>query len=251
MSSYSPGSKVAADFNTADPLTLEPISIAGATVVVYRDDSATPITAGVTLDVDKNGITGWHTVDIDTGADEDDYLDDHTYRAVVAAGTVSGISVAGAVLKRFTLLAAPVELDEEQIEDIADAVIAGAAPNDLNIEAVPASRTFLLTPTTDGFVSEDTKKIIAGTPGQTYAVDFRNVAAANQKIYSIDSVELVDGDEDGVTLTEADDCGREGTQAKLSIAGVTAGDYQVRVVVTFTGPAGPPGRGDILFTVVS
>lgn len=138
---------------------------------------------------------------------------------------------------------------DEEISDaelIASQVTSGNPPADIATEPVNSNRVFVLVPGTNGLRSESTKTITAGTPPNTYAVDFRNDAASNQKIYSVDDVEIVDGDADGLEFGTIYRDG--GTQARFRITGVTAGNYTVRVSGTYVGGAGY--RGDILITVV-
>ena len=80
-------------------------------------------------------------------------------------------------------------------------------------------------------------------------MDFRNDAAANQKIYSVDSIEIIEGTAGGLTFGDEEDWGKEGTQAKFSITPVEAGTYTVRVTATYSQPSGPKPAGDITVIV--
>ena len=81
-----------------------PITLAGSPVVkVYKANSTTTeTTAGVTLSVDFDGVTGMHHVRIDTSADAF-YQVGNDYSAVLVSGTVDGVSVAGTVLATFSI----------------------------------------------------------------------------------------------------------------------------------------------------
>lgn len=123
----------------------------------------------------------------------------------------------------------------------------GGTPPDIATEPVPTSRIFVLVRKSTGLVSEERKTIVKGSPPNTYAIDFRNDAAANQKIYSVDSVAIQSGTAGGVTFGTPERDG--GTQARVRITGVTAGDYTVRATITYVG--GATERGDILIKVVN
>lgn len=133
-------------------------------------------------------------------------------------------------------------------EDISNIESGGSSgtPSDIATEPVNTNRVFVLVPGTSGLRSESTKTITAGSPPNTYAVDFRNDAASNQKIYTVDSVAIVTGTSGGVTFGTAERDG--GTQARVRITGVTAGNYVVRVSITYVG--GASSRGDITIKVV-
>lgn len=132
----------------------------------------------------------------------------------------------------------------------ADAIAASSTPSDLATEGINSNLVFTLVPGPNGPRSQDTKTIIKGSPGAAFAVDFKNVAAVNQKVYTVDSVEIVSGTSGGITFNASDAWERDGgTQARFLMTGVTAGNYVVRVKVTYTN-GGRPGRGDILVKVV-
>lgn len=97
-------STVRASFNTCDPTTGAPITLAGSPVVsVYKDGGTTQSTAGVSLTVDFDAVTGFHLVTVDTSADAAFYSVGSDYQAVLTAGTIGGTSGAGAVLFSFSI----------------------------------------------------------------------------------------------------------------------------------------------------
>lgn len=90
-------------FTTRAFATGIPTTLAGTPVVsAYENADLTQITAGITLGVDHDGVTGLHMLTIvataangyDTGKD---------YNLVITTGTVGGVSVVGEVVGRFTL----------------------------------------------------------------------------------------------------------------------------------------------------
>lgn len=81
-----------------------PTTLAGSPAVsVYKADSLSQSTAGITLDVDFDGLTGLNHVRVDTTADGTFYANGNDFACVVTAGTVSGISVVGVAVEDFSL----------------------------------------------------------------------------------------------------------------------------------------------------
>lgn len=91
------GAKLYCKFTTRDAGV--PTTLSGSPAIsVYKDDSTTESTAGVTLTVDFDGRTGLNHVTIDTSADTTFYANGHHYELVITAGTVAGNSVVGEVV---------------------------------------------------------------------------------------------------------------------------------------------------------
>jgi len=79
-----------------------PITLAGTPALsVYKDDNDTQTTTGVTLSVDDDGVTGMHTVKIDTS--DAFYAVGSDYSVVITTGTVDSVSVVGTVLATFSI----------------------------------------------------------------------------------------------------------------------------------------------------
>jgi len=80
-----------------------PITLAGTpSLEVYIDDNIVQDTAGLTLDVDVDGVTGLHRVTVDTSADVF-YVTASDFGVVLAAGTVDGVSVVGSNVGSFSI----------------------------------------------------------------------------------------------------------------------------------------------------
>ena len=81
-----------------------PITLGGTPAVkIYRANATdSEATAGVTLDVDFDGVTGLHHVRIDTSTDAF-YSAANDYSVVITAGTVDSVSVVGTVLATFSI----------------------------------------------------------------------------------------------------------------------------------------------------
>lgn len=92
-------------FTTFRPSTGAAFTLAGSPVIsVYKDNDATQSTSGITLTPDFDGIAGFNHFTIDTASDGIFYSSGSNYDVVVTAGTVDGVSIAGAVIASFTIL---------------------------------------------------------------------------------------------------------------------------------------------------
>jgi hypothetical protein len=91
-----------------------PTTLAGSpSVAAYPDNSATEITAGITLTVDFDSRTGLNNVHV-VATEANGYAPGIKYILVITAGTVSGSSVVGYVVGEFTV--------QNKISGIADGV---------------------------------------------------------------------------------------------------------------------------------
>jgi len=80
-----------------------PIALAGSPAVsVYKANGTTQSTAGITLSVDFDSITGLNNVLIDLSADAF-YAVANDYQVVITTGTVNSVSVVGTVLAHFSI----------------------------------------------------------------------------------------------------------------------------------------------------
>lgn len=100
---FNTGTVVYCKFTTFRVSTGRPYSLAGGAVTVYKNGSATPSSAGVTLTADFNGQTGLNHVAIDTSSDPTFYAAGAIFEVVVSAGTVDGVTAVGIVVDHFTL----------------------------------------------------------------------------------------------------------------------------------------------------
>lgn len=79
------------------------ITLAGTpSLEVYKDADTTQTTAGLTLGVDHDGITGFHLVTVDTSADAF-YVTGADYTVKLAAGTVDGVDVTHETIGTFSI----------------------------------------------------------------------------------------------------------------------------------------------------
>ena len=89
-------------FTTRSFATGAPTTLAGTPVVsAYPGNSVTQLTAGITLTVDFDGVTGLHNVRVVATA-ANGYAAATDYALVITTGTVGGVSVVGEVIGEFT-----------------------------------------------------------------------------------------------------------------------------------------------------
>lgn len=91
-------------FTTFRPSTGAAYTLAGTPALsVYKDNSTTQSTTGVTLTADFDAVTGLNHFAIDTSADGTFYSSGSFFDIVITTGTVDSVSVVGAVVGSFTL----------------------------------------------------------------------------------------------------------------------------------------------------
>lgn len=91
-------------FTTYRPSTGAPYTLAGTPALsVYKDNSTTQSTTGVTLTADFDSVTGLNHFAIDTSADGTFYASGSFFDIVVTTGTVDSVSAIGMVVGSFTL----------------------------------------------------------------------------------------------------------------------------------------------------
>lgn len=91
-------------FTTFRPSTGAAYALAGTPALsVYKDNSTTQSTTGVTLTADFDSVTGLNHFAIDTSADGTFYAAGSFFDIVITTGTVDSVSVVGSVVGRFTI----------------------------------------------------------------------------------------------------------------------------------------------------
>lgn len=89
-------------FTTVDSTGL-PTQLAGTPAIsCYKSNSTTQSTAGITLTVDFDAVTGLNNVNVDLSADAF-YETGEDYELVITTGTVDGNSVVGYVIAEFSI----------------------------------------------------------------------------------------------------------------------------------------------------
>lgn len=91
-------------FTTYRPSTGAAFTLGGTPALsVYKDNSVTQSTSGVTLTADFDAVTGLNHFAIDTSLDGTFYAAGSFFDVVITTGTVDGVSVVGAVVASFTI----------------------------------------------------------------------------------------------------------------------------------------------------
>jgi hypothetical protein len=119
-------------FSTYRPSTGATFTLAGSPVLsVYKTNSTTQSTAGVTLTADFDGVVGLNHFTVDTSADGTFYSAGGFFDLVLTTGTVDGVSVVGAVVASFTLRATSLSAAAmDAIVDLVwDELLTGASHN--------------------------------------------------------------------------------------------------------------------------
>lgn len=173
-------------FTTYRPSTGAPFTLAGSPVLsVYKNNSTTQSTTGVTLTADFDSVTGLNHVAIDTSADATFYAAGCFFDIVITTGTVDSVSAVGTVVGRFTIQAnsalKPVTAGRKLAVDANNRVDLGlwlgVAPSALQsgrvdsyIGATAASLTFNLTGNITGNLSGSVGSVTGAVGSVTGAV---------------------------------------------------------------------------------
>lgn len=103
-------------FTTRQFSTGAPFTLAGTpSLAIYEDNGTTEITAGITLGVDHDSVTGMNLVTV-AATTGNGFEAGKRYYCVVAAGTVDSVSAVGEVLFSFRVESAP-ELAQRQFRE--------------------------------------------------------------------------------------------------------------------------------------
>ncbi len=104
LGDYDASAVIYGKFTTYRPSTGAAFTLGGTPALsVYKDNSTTQSTTGVTLTVDFDSVTGLNHFAIDTSADGTFYSAGSFFDIVITTGTVDSISVVGAVVASFTI----------------------------------------------------------------------------------------------------------------------------------------------------
>jgi len=123
-----------------------PATLSGTPAIsVYKANGTTQSTAGITLSVDFDSVTGLNNVLIDLSADAF-YAVANDYQVVITTGTVNSVSVVGTVLAHFSIENRFNEVDVTKLggatqsaTDLKDLVDSGYDPSTHKIEGVKLS----------------------------------------------------------------------------------------------------------------
>ncbi len=104
LGNYAAGAVIYGKFTTFRPSTGAAFTLGGTPALsVYKDNSTTQSTTGVTLTADFDSVTGLNHFAIDTSADGTFYSANSNFDIVITTGTVDSVSVVGTVVASFSL----------------------------------------------------------------------------------------------------------------------------------------------------
>ncbi len=246
------GSAVDFAFDTSDATSA--LTLGGTpSLKVYRANDTAEDTAGITLDVDFDGMTGLHHVRVDTSGGF--YSTGSTYSIVIAQGTVGGVSVAGRVVGSFSIADRGSSITAADVWTYGSRTLTsyGTLVADIDTSLAGTEVTVSSPVTTGG----DLELI----PGDAYDVDHGrqlDVAISGAPSLAGATVKLViDGSGLSITATSVANAG-SATQtprfeltaaqtAALTKIGLTAYRYQVQAMWAADTPAQPAvlARGSV------
>ena len=103
MTDYTVGDTVHFMFTTRKFSTGAPFLLGGTPVIsAYENEGLTQITAGITLGVDHDTVTGLNLITV-VASGANGFESGKDYHLVITTGTVDSVSVVGEVVGRFTL----------------------------------------------------------------------------------------------------------------------------------------------------
>lgn len=182
-----------------------PTTLAGTPVVsAYVGNSTTQITAGITLSVDFDGVTGLHNVRV-VASGANGYAAQTNVDLVITTGTVGGTSVVGYVVGSFSIenrstqsLATAANL--AVVADYLDTEIAAIKAKTDNLPPAPASTadctTALTTALTEGYRAD-------GATGSVAQLLYETVAHLGESsiVSTTKTIKKVDGSTTAATFT--------------------------------------------------
>ncbi len=150
-----------AQFTTRAFATGIPTTLAGTPVVVaYEDDSTTEITAGITLTVDHDSVTGKNLLTVVATA-ANGYENGKDYALVITTGTVDSISVVGEVVAEFSVGRSAAALDLANGTDGLGALKALIDTMDTVVDAIKAVTDLLPDAGALSTIGTDTARLTA------------------------------------------------------------------------------------------
>src|SRR3990167_4920946 len=97
------GSTIDIKFTTRSFSTGAPTTLAGSPIIsAYLANDLTQLTAGITLTVDFDGVTGLHNIRV-VATSGNGYATATNYTLVITTGTVGGVSVVGECVGSFSI----------------------------------------------------------------------------------------------------------------------------------------------------
>lgn len=167
LGDYAPSTVVYGKFTTYRPSTGAAYTLAGTPALsVYKDNSATQSTTGVTLTADFDTVTGLNHFAIDTSADGTFYSAGSNFDIVITTGTVDSVSVVGSVVGSFSInkVAALRPTTAARTLDVASTGEAGLDFANVNLGAGQTLAALIADYNTSQAVGATSITLAAGTP---------------------------------------------------------------------------------------
>lgn len=174
-------------FTTRKFSTGAPFALAGTPVVsAYPDNSTTQLTAGITLTVDFDSVTGLNNVRV-VASGGNGYAAGN-WALVITTGTVDGVSVVGEVIENFVIGAVPSDLRQmgggaQSATDLKDFADDGYDPSTNKVQGVVLTDT-VTTYTGNTPQTGDSFARLGAPAGASVSAD---VAAVNAKTTNLPS----------------------------------------------------------------
>jgi hypothetical protein len=142
-----------------------PTALLGTPVVsAYENADLTQITAGITLGVDHDSVTGLNMLTIVATA-ANGYEAGKTYHLAITTGTVDGNNVAGEIVGEFTILTAAEALTKTRLELSAAQIIPGTVDDTAHTPTVTVFQADDITEATTNHYSD---RLIIFTTGDLF-----------------------------------------------------------------------------------
>ena len=128
-----------------------PTQLAGTPAIsVYKNNSTTQTTTGVTLTIDFDTVTGLNHIRIDTSSDGTFYATANDFHVIITTGTVGGTSVVGYTVGTFSLQnrSALRPTTSGRTLDVATTGEAGLDFDNIKAASAPTTLTNITVPTT-------------------------------------------------------------------------------------------------------
>jgi len=104
LGDFDAGITIYGKFASYKPSTGGTFTLAGSPALsVYKDNSTTQSTSGVSITADFDSVTGLNHFTIDLSSDGTFYSAGSFFSVVITTGTIDGVSVTGAVVATFTI----------------------------------------------------------------------------------------------------------------------------------------------------
>lgn len=146
-----------------------PASLTAGVISIYKDSGVTQSTAGVTLTVDFDSITGLNNVLIDLSSDVF-YTPGSNYEVVITTGTVDAVSVVGTIISSFSIENRSLQKALAIVSNIATGAAAASVSSELAVITTGTEvNTYASTQNLDGGYHEISD--VGGTLSMYYQFD--------------------------------------------------------------------------------